>query len=118
MGLAWITFQGKQILSCNYQEVKTPKDQVTILEKQWSMIEQAPQPVLLLVDMQGMMMTPEGSQFTKEHLLTNNTKIKKIAVVGATQLKKVVVEGIRRSISGPEQELFDTIDEAKAWLVS
>ncbi len=118
MGLEWITFRGKQILSCGYQEAKTEAEQVQLLEKQMKMIEQSPQPVLLLVDLRGMSMTPGGAQFSKDHLSASNQKIKRIALVGVTGLKKVVVDGIGRAVSGSKQEAFDTIDEAKAWLVS
>ncbi len=118
MGLEWITFRGKQILSCGYQEAKTEVDQVQMLEKQMKMIEQAPQPVLLLVDLRDMAMTPGGAKFTKDHLSASNEKIKKIALVGVTGLKKVVVDGISRVVSESKQEAFATIEAAKAWLVS
>ncbi len=118
MGLEWITFRGKQILSCSYQEAKTETEQLQILEKQMKMIEQAPRPVLLLVDMRGMSITPSGAMFSKDHLSASNQKIQKIALVGVTGLKKVVVDGIGRAVSESKQEAFDTIDEAKAWLVS
>lgn len=117
MSIEWTTFKGKQILSCSYQAAKTEGDQLKLLEKQMHMIEQAPLPVLLLVNLEGTMMTQAGAEFTKKHL-AENPKIKKIAVVGASGLKTVIAQGIGRTISESKQEMFATIDEAKAWLVA
>lgn len=118
MSIEWINYKGRQILSCSYQEAKLDSEQLQLLQKQMKMIEQAPLPVLLLVNLQGAVMTQAGTQFTKDHLSESNTRIKKIAVVGASGLKNVIAQGIGRSVSESKQQMFDSLDAAKEWLVS
>ena len=117
MAIEWITYKGKQILYCDYHEYGA-QEQLKMLEEQVKMIEQASQPVLLLVNLEGTYLTPEAMQYLKEHLSVNNKKLKKIALLGVSGLKKIIVNSIGKAINEFKQEMFATMDEAKEWLVS
>ncbi len=54
----------------------------------------------------------------KYHLPMNDEKIKKIALLGVSGLKRVIVDSIGQEMSESKQEMFSSADEAKEWLVS
>ena len=118
MGVEWIEFKGKKILYANYQNVKDDVENRKILELQMKMIAQSAEPVLLLVNLEDAVMSPENSQYTKEQLMKFGPKVKRSGLVGITGFKPVIVDGIGRAASNLTQMIFSTLDEAKEWLVS
>ena len=118
MGVSWIEFKGKKILYANFLNMKDDAQNRQILELEMKMIAQSAEPVLLLVNLEGATMSPESSQYTKEQLMKFGPKVVKSALVGITGFKPVIVDGIGRAVSGLNQRIFSTLDEAKEWLVS
>jgi hypothetical protein len=118
MGVEWIDYKGKKILYCNLQGLKKDVEIMQVIERQMQEIGQATSPILLLLNIEDSPMTADSVQFAKEKLSKYNTKLKKIALVGITGLKTIIVKGFEKSRGGVPEETFATEEEAKAWLVS
>jgi hypothetical protein len=117
MSVEWIQYKGKQILYTNYGGVTDNIESKKQLELQMKTISESPEPVLLLVNLEGTTMTPEASQFAKEQLILLGAKVKKSALIGVTGFKPTIVEGIGRA-TNLNQEIFGTMEAAKDWLVA
>jgi hypothetical protein len=118
MGIQWIDFKGKRILFGDFQGMTNEAESLKLLQQEMTMIAQAKEPVLLLVNLQDARMSLETSQYTKEHLARLNKHLKKIALVGVTGVKTIIVQGIGRETGEAPQGMFTTLDEAKEWLIS
>ena len=118
MSIEWIEYKGKQILYTSYEGLIDDVASRKQLELQMKTIAQAKEPVLLLVNLSGTVMSPENAKYTKEQLILLGSKVKKSALTGVTGFKPVIVDGIGRAVGTLNQAIFATIDEAKEWLVS
>lgn len=117
MSVEWIEYKGKLILYANYKGLDAAENRQQ-LEVQMNMIAQSPTPVLMLVNVEGAVMTPENTQYTKDRLIELGPKIIKSALTGVTGFKPVIVEGIGRAAKDLTQQIFENEADAKEWLVS
>ena len=117
MGVEWTEYKGKRILYSDYSGIKQDSDSMKVLERQMVMIQQAAEPVLLLVNLQDATLTPEMSLATKEKLSAAGAKVKKIGLVGITPIKSVIVKGIGREVGDLNQEIFPSMEAAREWLI-
>lgn len=119
MSVDWIEYKGKRILYANYTGgVRGEAADRILLERQMEMIGESPEPVLLLVNLEGAVMSPGNTRFTKEKLAAFGPQVKRSALAGVIGLKSVIVEGIGRTATNLNQQVFSTLDEAMEWLVS
>lgn len=81
------------------------------------MIENSKEPVLLMINVEDSPMTPANNQYTKEHMPPLKEKIKKIAMVGMTGIKGIIVDSIDRSVGTIIHNYCSTEEEAKEWLI-
>ncbi len=116
--LEWIDYKGKKILYSDCSNLKTEEANRKQLEIQMDTIAKSKEPVLLLVNVEGSVMTPANTEYTKKRLQELGKKVKKSALVGVTGFKPVIVEGIGRAAGDLNQAMFATLDEAKDWLIS
>ncbi|NQZ77041.1 MAG: hypothetical protein HRT61_13200 [Ekhidna sp.] len=114
-GYQLITYKGKEILHVDYRgmsksEVLKTMDEAT----EFALREN--RPLLRLSDMTGVFAVGEVVQKAKESgKVTNHLTIKR-AAVGITGAKKVLFNAYNR-FSGNSSRAFETVEDAKEWLV-
>lgn len=72
----------------------------------------------MLVNLTGSPMTLENTPVAKEAVAAASARLRKIALVGITGLKIIIVKGFEKTKGEAPQRMFDTVAEAKEWLVS
>jgi hypothetical protein len=114
----WITHQNKPIFfadysdfSGRYDQLKTEIDGVTAL-----ITSQPKNSVCLLVDVNGTPGTPENVELLKNSAAACRPHVPKTGVVGVTGYRRMIMRTISR-LSGMPLMAFDTLEEAKDWLV-
>jgi hypothetical protein len=117
MSVQWIEYKGKRILYSCFKGMKDEAEIFTNLKLHLKMIANSKEPVLLLINVEDSPMTPANNQYTKEELPKLKAKVKKIAMVGITGLKGIIVDGIDRSVGTIPHNFCPTEDEAKEWLI-
>ncbi len=116
--ISWIEYKGKKILYVNIQGVASQDENFKLLQEEVRAIAEATEPILLLLNLEDAYMTAEGSAYSKEQLAKYSSKIIKTALVGITGIKTIIAKGIESAAHIANQRLFDTVDEAKEWLVA
>lgn len=117
----WITYRDKQILYCDYTSfglrdldgLKAEFDGVLEI-----LSHQPERSVLVLADVRESVASLEAVKALKQQSAASAKFVRKLAVVGATGLKKILYDAIMRLINQPARA-FDDLDEEKAkqWLV-
>ncbi len=118
MRVEWIKFKEKEILYSNFEGLTDEAEILSTLELQKKMMMQSTIPILLLVNLTGSPMTLESTPVAKEAVAAASARLSKIALVGITGLKTIIVKGFEKSKGVAPQRMFDTVAEAKEWLVS
>ncbi|UXX80811.1 hypothetical protein N7E81_06825 [Reichenbachiella carrageenanivorans] len=114
-GYKLINYKGKEILYVDYsgmlkEDVLKTMDEATVFA-----LEQN-RPLLRLSNMTGVFAVTEVVEKAKESgKITNHLTIKR-AAVGITGAKKVLFNAFNR-FSGNDTRAFDSVDDAKEWLV-
>ncbi|HEX3046719.1 MAG TPA: hypothetical protein VHY08_18335 [Bacillota bacterium] len=116
MGAEWIFHQGKKILYINYTGLSIPEQLDLIREATQILLDSASQENLTLTDVRGITVSSEFVDLAKEMGAKSGPVTKKAAILGVEGLKKVILYGVNK-FSGNIRKPFDTIEEAKDWLV-
>jgi hypothetical protein len=116
----WISHQGHKIFYYNYTDFGQDAEGLKAeIEAAQSVIEQQPEnSMLILVDIRGTVVSREVSALIKENASRTKPYAKKVAVVGVKGVVRVIADSIGRLTRGTPQTFFDTLEEAKDWLVS
>jgi hypothetical protein len=118
MGVSWINYGGKKLLFVDYDGAKNENDLLKILYEEVDILKKESQRQLILVNVGNSYSTEKYRQDVQR--LTNEVvkhKTEKSAIVGMVGLKKVIF-GAMIKFSDGHVRLFDTVEDAKKWLVS
>ena len=115
----WIDYKGKKILYVDVRKA-TGDEFVAVLEKSKTMLWAQPSKVLYLGNIEDSTVSREVMDWIKKNgPETGGKRISKLAVVGATGVKKVfmdVVQLVFSKVAVPARG-FKTEQEARDWLV-
>ncbi len=115
----WIDYKGKKILYVDVRQA-TGEQFVAVLDKSKAMLLAQPSKVPYLGNIEDATVSREVMDWIKENGPdTGRQKMSKLAVVGATGVKKVfmeVVQMVLTKVAVPARP-FKTEQEAKDWLV-
>lgn len=114
-GYKLINYKGKEILYVDYSGMQ--KDEILkVMDEATIFALEQNKPMLRLSNMTGVFAVKEVVEKAKESgKATNHLTIKR-AAVGITGAKKVLFNAYNR-FSGNDTRAFDTVDDAKEWLV-
>ena len=117
MSLDWIDYKGKKILFIDLKGA-SQDEMLRIIEEQKKLIDKSIKPVLLLNDFSGTVASKEYMDKAKEYGKEQKQKIKKTALLGIQGMKKFLAKVYVRISDNQNTKVFDTIEEAKEYLVS
>ena len=112
----YVQVEGVQILYTDLAGC-TPAQGIEALQRSVELVRNRPaDSVLSLVDVTDAGYNREAVRFMTEVVRGNRPHIRATAVVGATGIRRIVLNGLRR-LSGRSFELFDDLESAKSYLV-
>lgn len=114
-GYSLITHKGKEILYVDYQDM-TKEEILQVMDDATDYALELNRPMLRLSNMTGVFAVKEVVEKAKESGKTTNHLTIKRAAVGITGAKKVLFNAFNR-FSGNNTRAFDTVEDAKDWLV-
>jgi hypothetical protein len=118
----WITHKGKQILYIDYTGLKTPKDTDIILktiEAAKKIVENSQENLLFLSNATDASTNIEVMNELKQFAAYCKQKdiVKKECIIGIAGLKKVLLNAVN-TFAKSSLKTFETLEEAKDWLIS
>lgn len=114
-----VSHQNKRILLYNFSGLNSTVDAHQLIDYATSYIEKLPHgSVLTLTDISDSNYDKSVTDALKELSKHNKPYVKAGAAVGVTGLKKVMFRGILAFSGRNNIKMFDTVEEAKDWLVS
>ena len=114
-GYSLITHKGKEILYVDYTGM-SKEEILNVMDEATTYALELNRPMLRLSNMTGVFAVPDVVEKAKESgKITNHLTIKR-AAVGITGAKKVLFNAFNR-FSGNNTRAFDTVEDAKDWLV-
>ena len=114
-GYSLITYKGKEILHVDYRGM-SKNDVLKTMDEATAFANKENRPLLRLSDMTGIVAVKAIVEKAKESgKVTNHLTIKR-AAVGITGAKKVLFNAFNR-FSGNNSRAFDSVEDAKEWLV-
>jgi hypothetical protein len=114
----WITHNGKRLYFADYSNYTGRYDQLKaeIEGVTSAIVTEPPGSVCLLVDVRDTPGTPENVDLLKTSAVACRPHVTKTGVVGVTGYRRMIMRTISR-LSGMPLMAFDSLDEAKNWLV-
>jgi hypothetical protein len=112
----YIYHNGRQILFLDFSGCTVEDFHVSIQEAEKLIRAEPPNSVLTLTDVTSAKYNLEVTKALKEFAIGNKPFVKAGAVVGLDALKKIIYNSIMH-VSGRNLLAFDTIAQAKDWLV-
>ena len=121
MALTIIEHKGKQIYYNDWRNIANPEDFKPKIEagneNTIQLINQGKTNILTLTDITNSFIFGETVQMLKEASKLANPITEKSATVGLSSVKKLILNGIN-VFSGAKVKAFDTIEQAKDWLIA
>ncbi len=108
--------KGKRILHLDFSGTKPDEILQIIAQAKTAIAAQPPQSVLTLTDVTGSSFDSKVSDAMKEFVTHNKPYVVAGAVVGIHGLKQIIFNAVLK-FSGRHLAAFDTIPDAKDWLV-
>lgn len=115
-----IDYKGKEIIIIDYSHLSGQKHIEAIAkirEIMTDMIKSGAHDLLTIVDANNSYVNNEVLDELKKFSTYVNPYIKKLAYIGIKGIKKIVIRILSVFTSKIDQKLFDSIDEAKEWLI-
>jgi hypothetical protein len=116
MGAEWILHKGKKILYINYNELSNQEQLDLIRKATQILLDSGSKENLTLSDVRGITVSSEFVDLAKEMGQKSGLVTKKAAIIGIEGIRKVILQGVNK-FSGNIRKPFNTIEEAKDWLV-
>jgi hypothetical protein len=120
-GASFIDYKGKEIYYVNYSNIKTNEEFLATIKQTNAFREkvkaQGKRDLLMLVDITGSFVYGEVLEEIKKASKITKTLTAREAVVGITGGKKILLR-IVQTFSNMSLKVFDTVDDAKEWLIS
>lgn len=116
MSIEWIDYKGTKILHIKYAELSPEAmcDQIKTATK--TIVDTKSQENLVLTDMIDCFVNEEFVELAKQQGKISLPFCKKSAIVGISGIKKILLNGV--NLLSPKPRVpFDTLDEAKEYLV-
>ena len=117
MGAQWIDYKGKKILYVQYTGLKAPEMLGLIKTASEMIVAAKSNQVLSLTDVTDCFVNQEFLDLSKKQSAITLQYTKKAAIIGIVGLKKVLLNGLNAFTSNPRVP-FDTLQQAKDWLVA
>jgi hypothetical protein len=117
MPISWIEYKGRKILFIDLKGVKT-EETIASLEKQRKIIDESSEPVLILHDFRDTLVNKEYMDKAIQYSRNQKNKIKKTALFGITEMKKILVDEYISLSKNKNTRFFDSITDAKEYLVA
>lgn len=117
MAAEWIEYKGKKILYMNLKGLKKEAETLEVIEHSTQMQRLSSVPVLLLCNIEDAALSPKFMGHVKQTALELKPKQKKLAMVGITGLKEILLQTYNKIVGVTNQKLFDTVEQAKERLV-
>jgi len=114
--VSFIEYKGKKFLYMDVSNLDAREMLENIANAKKIIRSQPEKSVFVLTDVTGMRFDSEVTTAMKEYVAGNKPYVVASAVVGVTGLKMIVVNSIMK-FAGRKLVLFDTIEQAKDWLV-
>ena len=114
----WITHKDKQILYSDYRGLRE-KEVVEVYVEGEEILARLPAPTMTLGDFRGAYVGVNLMKIVKERGGLHTEKINKVALLGITGLKGILLEGYMHvwgDVMRDRVKLFETEEEAKEWL--
>jgi hypothetical protein len=120
-GAQFIEYKGQSIYYVDYSNIKTNEEFMAVIKQSNSFREkvkaQGRKNLLMLVDVSGSFVYGDVlTEIKKAGKITKEITLKE-AVVGISGGKKILLK-IVQSFTNMNLKVFDTLDEAKEWLIS
>jgi hypothetical protein len=113
----FITHQGKEILYLNFSQCTTDETLEIIEASKKAIVTRPEHSVLTLTDVTNARFDDRVTDEMKKFTAHNKPYVKAGAVVGVVGLKKILFEAVLM-FSKRKLHIFDTLDQAKDWLVT
>lgn len=118
MPISYITYKDKQILFIDLTESKTEQRSLELLEEAKKYFIEADEKLLVLTSTEGSFVNTNVTTKMKEYGKMYFSKgAKRRAFVGITGVKKILFKAYMKIVGG-EAKAFDSLREAKEYLVS
>lgn len=121
LGAKFVEHKGKQIYYVDYSNIKTNEEFLSILKQTNAFREkvksEGQRDLLMLVDISGSFVYGEVLEQIKKAGKQTKEITSREAVVGVTGGKKILLR-IIQTITSMNFKVFNTVEEAKDWLVS
>ena len=115
-----ITYKGKDIIYLDYRGLKKPEEfQEKVgetIKRTKYYLENNIKDILVLTDLNDSYIYGNATKFLKESTKMARPFVKKSAVIGISGAKRILLNMVNL-FSGYETKAFQTIEEAKDWLV-
>jgi len=123
--VVWQKHKNKEILLGDYSNIKSQEEYVKIIRQATAKsvkeiktrYENPDHAVLMLIDIRDSIIGTETLSVFKENAKKIRPYIKKVAVLGIHGVRKILLESVVW-FSGLDAKPFDSLEEAKDWLVS
>jgi len=116
MPISWLNYKEKKILFIDLKGLEK-EEMLTIVEEQKKIINESPEPVLLLNDFNGTFASEEYMNRAKKYGKEQKNKIKKTALLGIQGIKKFLVQVYIKFSGNVNTKLCNSIEEAKEYLI-
>lgn len=121
----WQTYKKKEILLGDYSYITSQDEYVKVIRQATAKsikeiktrFENPDHAVLMLIDIRNSIIGTETLSVFKENAKKIRPFIKKVAVLGIQGVRKILLESVVW-FSGLDAKPFDSLEEAKDWLVS
>jgi hypothetical protein len=119
MKSAWITYKGKEIIYCDYSHLAGDELQQEVDEVDTGVCERPPHSVLGLVNVTGVLSGFRPFEILQKSMARVKPYVRRTAVVGLgnSVVRKTMFDLVAQ-IGGQQAKAFETIEEAKEWLVA
>jgi|SRR5512133_2564043 hypothetical protein len=120
-GASFVEYKGKQIYYVDYSNIKTNEEFLSIISQTNAFREKVKasgkKDLLMLVDISGSYVYGEVLDAIQKSGKITKQLTAREAIVGVTGGKKILLK-IVQTVTNMNFRVFDTVDEAKNWLVS
>ena len=114
----WMTHKGERFIYCDFTrfgiDVDGLRSEVEAADRQICL--QTENSVLALADLRDTVASRKVVDLFKESAVRTKRHVRKQAVVGVTGIRRLLAEAVARFSRQP-MVLFDTVEEARDWLV-
>ncbi len=118
MSASWIEHKGKKILYLDFRNCKTEDELLQVLAESQAFILATTGSVVTLSNYEGVSVTTGFLNRLKElgKRAVQNQRIEKLALLGITEMKSVLVQGYLNATGQKNMRTFNSEQEALDWL--